>query len=125
MLHGDDGEPVGVVHLRDQSLSASGSFGHSYEIGQTRYGHLIDPRDGFPVPHPALGVAVARTAAEAEALTKALVIFGPEEGFAVLSRFSKAEGLLTFSNGSRITTSGFTEAVRFETEGVTSRKDVS
>lgn len=125
LLHGDDGHPAGVVHLRDRLLSASGSFGHSYEIGETRYGHLIDPRDGFPVRQPSLGVAVARTAAEAEALTKALVIFGPEQGFTLLSRFSKAEGLLTLSNGSRVTTSGFTELVRFEIDGITSRKDIN
>ena len=124
LLHGDDGDPVGIVHLRDHTLSASGSFGHSCQIGETRYGHLIDQRDGFPVRHRALGVAVARTATEAEALTKALVIFGPEQGFAVLSRFSTAEGLLTLSNGSWITTSGFTDTVRFETEAVTSRKDI-
>ncbi|MBI3779800.1 MAG: FAD:protein FMN transferase [candidate division NC10 bacterium] len=125
LLQGDDGEPLSVVHLRDQALSVSGSFGQSYKIGETRYGHLIDPRDGFPVRLPSLGVAVARTATEAEALTKALVVFGPEQGFAVLSRFSTAEGLLTLSNGSRITTPRFTEAVRFETEGATSRKDIS
>jgi thiamine biosynthesis lipoprotein ApbE len=70
-------------------------------------------------------VAVARTAAEAEALTKALVIFGPEQGFTVLSRASKAEGLLTLSHGSWITSSGFTDTVRFETDRLISRKDIS
>ena len=125
LLQGDEREPLGVVHLRDQALSASGSFGQSYRIGETRYGHLIDPRDGFPLRHPALGVAVARTATEAEALTKALVILGPEQGFIIVNRFSMAEGLLTLSNGSRISTSGFTKAVRFETEEITSREDIS
>ncbi len=116
LLQDDDGEPVGVVHLRDQTLSASSSFGHSYETGETRYGHLIDPRDGFPLRHRALGVAVARTATEAEALTKALVILGPERGFTVVDRFPMAEALLTdsSSSGPMISTSGFTEAVRFE-----------
>ncbi len=124
LLQGDDGDSVGIVHLRDHTLSASGSFGHSYEVGETRYSHLIDPRNGLPVCHHALGVVVARTAIEAEALTKALVIFGPEQGFAVLSRFSMAQGLLTLSNGSMISSSGFTEAVRFEPEAVTSREDL-
>ena len=125
LLHGDDGDPVGIVHLRDHTISASGSFGHSYEIGETRYGHLIDPWNGLPVCHHALGVAVARTAAEAEALTKALVIFGPEQGFTILSRVPKAEGLLTLSHGSWITSSGFTDTVQFETDRLISRKDIS
>lgn len=113
LLEGDEGEPVGLAHLRDQSLSASGSFGHTYQIGRTRYGHLIDPRSGFPLRHRTLGVAVARTATEAEALTKALVILGPEQGFPAVKRFSMAEGLLVPSHGPTVATSGFAEAVRY------------
>lgn len=115
LLEDDDGAPIGLAHLRDQCLSTSSSFGRSFEIEGTRLGHLIDPRNGFPVRTQMLGVAVARTATEAEALTKALMILGPTRGFAVLKRFSKAEGLLTDSNGTQFSTSGFIEAVRFET----------
>jgi thiamine biosynthesis lipoprotein len=125
LIQDDERGLIGVVHLRDQVLSASGSFGQSREIGETRYGHLIDPQDGFPLRHPALGVAVARTATEAEALTKALVILGPERGFIIINRFSMAEGLLTLSNGSRMSSSGFTEAVQFEPQAVISREDLS
>lgn len=116
LLRDDNGEPMGVMHLRDQTLSASSSFGHSYRIGETRYGHLIDPRDGFPLRHRALAAAVARTATDAEALTKALVVLGPEKGFSVISRFPMAEGLLTDSCKSIISTSGFAEAARFESD---------
>jgi thiamine biosynthesis lipoprotein len=125
LLLGDNEEPLGVVHLNDQTLSASSSFGHSSEIEEARYGHLIDPRDGFPLRHPALGVAVARTATEAEALTKALVILGPEEGINAVSNVSTAEGLFAFPDGSRISTSGFNEAVRFEPGAVISREAIS
>jgi len=124
-LLGDDEESLGVIHLRDQVLSASSSFGSSFEIEATRYGHLIDPRDGFPLRHPALGVAVARTATEAEALTKALVILGPEEGFNTVHRVSMAEGLFTLPDGSRVSTSGFSEAVRFEPAAIISRKAIN
>ena len=114
LLEGGEGELVGLAHLKDQSLSASGNFGHTYEIGRARYGHLIDPRNGFPLCHPTLGVAVAQTAAEAEALTKALVILGPDQGLPVVTRFSSAEGLLVFSHGQRVSSFGFREAVRFQ-----------
>ncbi len=124
-LLGDDEEPLGVIHLRDQVLSASSSFGSSFEIEATRYGHLIDPRDGFPLRHAALGVAVARTATEAEALTKALVILGPDEGFNTVHRVSMAEGLFTLPDGSKTSTSGFNEAVRFEPAAVFSRQAIS
>lgn len=125
LLGSDDGTPIGLVHLEDQHLSISSSFGRSFEIEGTRLGHLIDPRNGFPVRNRILGVAVARTATEAEALTKALVILGPTRGFAVVKRFSKAEGLLTYSNGSQVSTSGFIETVRFETTTAILREGIS
>lgn len=125
LLGSDDGTPIGLAHLKDQHLSVSSSFGHSFEIEGTRLGHLIDPRNGFPVRNLILGVAVARTATEAEALTKALVILGPTRGFAVVTRFSKAEGLLTYSNGSQVSTSGFIETVRFETTAAILREGIS
>ena len=125
LLGSDDGTPIGLVHLKDQHLSTSSSFGRSFEIEGTRLGHLIDPRNGFPVCDRILGVAVARTATEAEALTKALVILEPTRGFAVVTRFSKAEGLLTYSNGSQVSSSGFIETVRFETTAAIVREGIS
>lgn len=125
LLEADDGGPIGGARLKDQALSVSSSFGHSYVIGETRYGHLIDPRDGYPLPHSTCGVAVAQTATEAEALTKALVILGAEQGLSVVERFPRAEGFLVHSNGSRIGTSGFTEAVGFQVEQPTRRGDLA
>lgn len=125
MLQGDDGAPIGLMRLEDQHLSVSGSFGHSSEIRETRFGHLIDPRDGFPLHHHTLGVAVARTATDAEALTKAILILGGARGFAVVNGFPKAEGLWTSSNGSPISTSGFIETVRFEAVAASVRGAIS
>jgi thiamine biosynthesis lipoprotein len=125
LLENDDDTPLSLVHLNNQHLSISSSFGRSFEIEGTRLGHLIDSRNGFPVCDRILGVAVARTATEAEALTKALVILGPTRGFVVVKRFSKAEGLLTYSNGSQVSTSGFIETVRFETTAAIVREGIS
>jgi len=125
LLGSDEGTPVGLVHLKDQRLSISSGFGRSFEIEGTQLGHLIDPRNGFPICDRILGVAVARTATEAEALAKALVILGPTRGFAVVKRFSKAEGLLIYSNGSQVSSSGFIETVRFETTATILREGIS
>jgi thiamine biosynthesis lipoprotein len=113
LIDGGQGEPVGLLHLRDQSLSASGTFRRTFDVKKTRYGHLIDPRDGSSLPHEALGVAVARTGAEAEALTKALVILGRAKGLAVVERFPTAEGLLFSPHEPIASTPGFAEAVHF------------
>lgn len=120
--HGDT--PIGLAYLKDQCLGVSGSFGRFFQIGETRLSHLIDPRNGFPLRHHRLSVAVARTATEAEALTKAITILGGGQGFAIANRFSGTEGLMVYANGSRINTPGFIETVRFEASAATSRSGV-
>lgn len=125
LLEGNEGPPIGLAHLKDQSLSVSETFGHVFEIRGTRWGHLIDPRDGFPLCHQRLAVAVARTATEAEALTKAMTILDGAQGLAVVSRFPGAEGLLAHSNEMPISTSGFNEAVRLEASAATSRESAA
>lgn len=114
LLESDDGTPVGLAHLNDQRLAISSSLSRAYELEGSQYGHLIDPRNGRPVRDQILAVAVARTATEAEALTKALVILGPTRGLAVVGRFVHAEGFFTYLNGSPAGSIGFSEAVRFE-----------
>ncbi len=120
VLLGSDEGPLGLAHLKDQRLAVSESFGRSFQIGGIRLSHLIDPRDGSPLRHYSLGVAVARTATEAEALTKAIIILEGPQGFAVVGRFPEAEGLLAYSNGLPVSTPGFIETVRFEASVATS-----
>ncbi|MDE2484689.1 MAG: FAD:protein FMN transferase [candidate division NC10 bacterium] len=125
LLGSGEGVPIGLAHLNNQYLGVSGSFGRFFEIGGTRLSHLIDPQDGSPLRHHSLSVAVARTATEAEALTKAIIILGGVQGFAAVSRFPEAEGLLVHSDGRQIGTPGFIGLVRFETSAATLREGAS
>lgn len=120
VLLGSDEGPLGLAHLKDQRLAVSESFGRSFQIGGTRLSHLIDPRDGFPLRHYSLGMAVTRTATTAEALTKAIIILDGTQGLAAVSRFPEAKGLLAHSNGLPVSTPGFIETVHFEASVATS-----
>lgn len=124
LLESYDDMRIGLAYLKDQCLGVSGSFGHFFQVGETQLSHLIDPRDGFPLRHHRLSVAVARTATEAEALTKAIIILEGGQGFAIANRFSGAEGLMVYANGSLINTPGFIDTVRFEASAATSRAGV-
>jgi thiamine biosynthesis lipoprotein len=124
VLQSGDGVPIGLVHLKDQCLGVSESYGYFFEIGGIRLSHLIDPRDGCPLRRHSLAVAVARTATEAEALTKAIIILERVQGFAAVSRFSEAEGLLAHEDGRQFSTPGFIEKVRFEASAATLREGV-
>ena len=49
LIRGPEGRMAGLITLRDQALSVSGSQGQWVEIGGRRYGHIIDPRSGDPL----------------------------------------------------------------------------
>lgn len=108
-----DGTITGIATLRDQALSVSGSLGQSVALGDRRYGHVIDPRTGQPIQRDLLACVVAPSAAQAEALSKALLILGESEGTALLERLSGVEGLLLETNGRRWETKGWQQAVSF------------
>jgi thiamine biosynthesis lipoprotein len=68
---------VGRIVLRDDALGTSGSGTQFFEVGGRRFGHLIDPRTGWPAEGVYTSTAVAPTAAEADALATAFYIMGP------------------------------------------------
>lgn len=109
-----DGEFAGVLDLNDLALSASGTFGRSFKIGERRYGHLLDPRSGFLLDGPAGGIAIAPTATEAEALSSALLILGKEQGLSMLQRSPSCEGLYLDPRGTIWVTPGIRTRIPFE-----------
>jgi len=108
-----DGHPVGVITLHDQALSISASMGQSFEIKGQRYGHIIDPRTGSPLQRDLLACVIAPTAAQAEALSKALLILGEREGIALLQRLPGVEGMLMETNRGQWVTPNWQQAVTF------------
>jgi thiamine biosynthesis lipoprotein len=68
---------IGHVILRDDALGTSGAGTQFFEAGGRRFGHLIDPRTGWPAEGVHTATAVAPTAAEADALATAFYIMGP------------------------------------------------
>lgn len=64
--------------LRDEALSTSGSGTQFFEHEGRQYGHLIDPRTGWPAEGLYSATIIAPTAAEADALSTAAYILGIE-----------------------------------------------
>jgi thiamine biosynthesis lipoprotein len=67
----DADEVVATLSLRDEGASISASVG-----GAAARPHIVDPRSGRPVREPAVAVVVAGSATDAEAYSKALVLWG-------------------------------------------------
>ena len=69
---------IGQFHLRDQALATSGSGTQFFLHAGRRYGHILDPRLGWPAQGVLSATVVAASAAEADALSTALYVLGPE-----------------------------------------------
>jgi thiamine biosynthesis lipoprotein len=76
-----------IVPLQDAALSTSGDYRSFIERDGVRYGHSIDPRSGRPVLHSLASVSViAPLAVDADALATALMVLGPDDGYAFAVR---------------------------------------
>lgn len=67
-----------VIELNDSALSVSGAHGKSFTVDGTEYGHVIDPRTGWPVSGTKAAAIIGPSAADAEALSTALMVLGAE-----------------------------------------------
>jgi thiamine biosynthesis lipoprotein len=68
---------AGVLRLTDAALSTSGSDEQFIEHGGIRYGHIIDPRTGWPASNVAGVSVIADSAALSDALATAFFVGGP------------------------------------------------
>ncbi|MGL4511540.1 MAG: FAD:protein FMN transferase [Lacipirellulaceae bacterium] len=66
------------VVLWNESLGTSGQGTQFFEHEGRRYGHLIDPRSGWPAEGLYSATAIAPTGVEADALSTALYVLGVE-----------------------------------------------
>ena len=66
-------------HLRDQALGTSGAATQFFHHRGRRYGHLLDPRTGWPAAGIHSATVIAQSAAEADALSTAFYVMGPDE----------------------------------------------
>ena len=115
-LRRPNGDIAGFVTLVDRALSVSASLGQSRRIAGKRYGHVIDPRTGRPVERDLLACVVAPGAAQAEALSTALLVLGEVEGLAVVEGLDRVEALLLDAKGTQWRTAGWQTATSFGDE---------
>ena len=64
--------------LVNQALGTSGSGTQFFHYQGKRYGHILDPRTGWPADNVLSSTVISPTAAEADALSTALYVMGLE-----------------------------------------------
>jgi FAD:protein FMN transferase len=73
---------LAVVRLRDRALGTSGAQFQSFRHQGRHYGHILDPRSGWPVEGVLSTTVVGPTAALADALSTAFYVMGPQQSLA-------------------------------------------
>jgi thiamine biosynthesis lipoprotein len=72
-------ERIAEFELHDKALATSGSGTQFFIRRGRRYGHILDPRTGRPAESLYSATVVAPTAAEADGLSTAFYVMGPDE----------------------------------------------
>jgi FAD:protein FMN transferase len=91
-------EPFASVEVTDHAFSTSGDYEHFFVSGARRYHHIIDPRTCRPAQASRSVSVFARTATDAEILSKAPFIRGGREGLALVERAGAAAVIVTADN---------------------------
>lgn len=70
---------LATLLLRDKAMGTSGSGVQFFRVGGKRYGHVLDPRTGWPMDHLLSVTVLADSATEADALSTAFFVMGLEK----------------------------------------------
>lgn len=99
------------VAIQDKAVATSGDYLRHFLIGGRRYGHILDPRTGYPVDNGCRAVSViAPNCTLAGILSTTAFILGPDEGLKLIGTCMGAEGCIT-TDKSRFETRRFHEYV--------------
>jgi FAD:protein FMN transferase len=102
----DPGASLGTLHLKGNAVATSGDYVQFLSADRGVH-HLLDPRTGVS-PEETSGVSVvAPSAMDADALSTAAFVLGPEKGASFLAAIPGVEGLLVTREGRMVTTPGF------------------
>lgn len=89
------------LYLRNGALGTSGAGEQFVEIDGRRYGHVLDPRTGWPASGVLSASVVTRDGATADALATAFLVGGPELAHAYCKAHPDTLALITVEGASR------------------------
>jgi thiamine biosynthesis lipoprotein len=81
--------------VKDHAVATSGDYLRNFQINGRRYGHILDPRSGYPVDNGCRAVSViAPSCTIAGILSTSAFILGPTEGLNLIGNYMGADGCI-------------------------------
>jgi FAD:protein FMN transferase len=96
----DEEHPLAVIPLSKGSVATSGQYERFRESEGQTWGHILDPRTGWPCNRTLSVTVVTESALLADALATACFVLGPTEGLHLLEDIPGCEGLVMFESSS-------------------------
>ena len=84
---------VEVLRLGGECVATSGDYMNTFTEDR-RHHHIVDPRTGYSPGDASSVTVVAQTAMDADALSTAALVLGPERGLALLEALRGVEGMI-------------------------------
>jgi thiamine biosynthesis lipoprotein len=101
------GTPAGTMAIVGKGVASSGDYLRGFVIDGKRYGHIIDPRSGWPVANGCLqATVVAANCLQAGVLSTTAFVLGVPRGIEFIQASPGAEGLIVMDRA-RAQTRGF------------------
>lgn len=95
------------VAVNNHAVATSGDYLRHFTVDGRRFGHIIDPRTGWPVNNKVMAVSViAPQCTYAGIISTSAFILGPREGIEMMQMSANVEGAMTTETG-RAQTKGF------------------
>ena len=104
-------EDLGLV-----AIATSGDYEQYFEWEGDRYHHLLDPRTGYPARRCISATVWAGTALDADILSTAVFVLGPERGLELVEGLAGVETLVFFERDGQLehrASSGVGDRFRF------------
>ncbi|GAA1388398.1 FAD:protein FMN transferase [Luteococcus peritonei] len=98
---------IATVALHDAAIASSGLARRGFRVGEAWFGHVIDPRTGWPVEHLAQATVVAPDCGTADALATICGVLEPEQAVAFVDDWPAAEALLVTADGQHRCSAGW------------------
>lgn len=112
--------PIAAVDIvAGETVVTSGNYERFVEIDGRRYGHILDPRTGYPVEHTASVTVIHNDAMLADAAATALMVAGPAEFDALTRSLGLEFALLIDASGDLRLTPAMGERLNWIEQGPT------
>ncbi len=105
---------LAILDISDSAVLTSGDYIKYFEKGGKRYHHLLDPQTGMPANLLISVTIIAETATDADALSTAVFVMGPLEGFALIEGIKGVEAVMVKPDFEILISSGLVELLEIQ-----------